>query len=62
MYATLTDNNQADTVLGLFFKGVQEFGLPSRARSDYGLENVGVAQYMMENRGSMIAGSSVHNC
>ena len=66
MYATLTDNNRADTVLELFIKGVQEFGLPSRVRSDHGLENVGVAQYMLENRGldrgSIITGSSVHNC
>ena len=66
VYATLTDNNRADTVLELFIKGVQEFGLPSRVRSDHGLENVGVAQYMLENRGldrgSIITGSSVHNC
>ena len=66
MYAALKDNNRADTVLELFMKGVQEFGLPSRVRSDHGLENVGVAQYMLENRGldrgSMITGSSVHNC
>ena len=66
VYATLTDNNRADTVLELFIKGVQEFGLPSRVRSDHGLENVGVAKYMLENRGlnrgSIITGSSVHNC
>ena len=41
MYATLKDNNRADTVLELFMKGVQEFGLPSRVRSDHGLKNVG---------------------
>ena len=66
MYATLTDNNRAETVLELSIKGVQEFGLPSRVRSDHGLENVRVAQYMLENRGlnrgSIITGSSVHNC
>ena len=66
VYATLTDNNRADTVLELFIKGVQEFGLPSRVRSDHGLENVGVAQYMLENRGlnrgGIITGSFVHNC
>ena len=66
MYITLTDNNRAYTVLEFFIKGVQEFGLPSRVRSDHGLENVGVAQYMSKNRGldrgSIITGSSVHNC
>ena len=66
VYAHLTDNNRAVTVLNLFINGVAEYGLPSRVRSDHGLENVGVAQYMLENRGldrgSMITGSSVHSC
>ncbi len=46
--------------------GVQMYGLPSRVQSDHGLENVKVAQFMIEQkgigRGSMITGSSVHNC
>lgn len=66
VYATLTDNKRTDTVLELFIKGVHEFGLPSRVRSDHGLESVGVAQYMLGNKGlnkgSIITGSSVHNC
>lgn len=41
------------------------YRLPSRVRSDQGMENVLVAQYMVERRGSerhsMITGSSVHN-
>ena len=44
---------------------VQQYGLPSRVRSDQGLENYRVAQYMIEHRGaerrSMITGNSVHN-
>ena len=47
------------------------YGIPSRVRSDHGLENVGAARKMLECRGvpwsavecrgSMITGSSVHN-
>ena len=52
-------------MLNCFLKGVEEFGLPSRVRSDKGLENVLVADYMVEkmgaNRGSMITGKSTHN-
>ena len=65
IYAHCANNNRADTVLRLFREGVSHFGLPSRVRSDHGLENVEVARYMLENRGlgrgSIITGSSVHN-
>lgn len=60
-----TDNNKAGTVLDCFLSGVQNYGLPSRVRSDRGKENIQVADYMISkrefNRGSMITGKSTHN-
>ena len=60
-----SDNNKADTVLACFVSAVSEYGLPSRIRTDKGLENVGIAQFMIQNRGtnpgSVIAGKSTHN-
>lgn len=48
-----------------FAEAIGRYGLPSRVRSDYGVENVDVARFMIENRGSgrgsIITGSSVHN-
>ena len=64
-YVYCANNKKSDTVLALFQNACQTYGIPSRVRSDHGLENMGVAQMMLEchgvNRGSMIAGSSVHN-
>ena len=58
-------NNKADTILSFFLKGVQTYGLPSRVRSDQGMENVAIADFMIQNRGSergsMITGKSTHN-
>ena len=65
VYLTCCTNNCAQTVLELVRKGVDDFGLPSRVRGDRGVENVDVAREMIarrgENRGSFIAGRSVHN-
>ena len=65
LYAACRDNNKAETVLSLFHNAVQRWGLPSRVRSDYGMENYLVAAHMIQHRGpgrgSIITGSSVHN-
>ena len=48
-----------------FLEAVAMYEVPSRIRSDQGTENVKVAQYMLEKRGtdrrSFITGCSVHN-
>ena len=58
-------NNKATTVYECFLNAVQVYHLPSRVRSDQGLENLLVARHMIEKRGaerhSMITGSSTHN-
>ena len=62
---TCTNNNKAETVLTCFLDGVKEYGVPLRVRSDMGLENVLVADYLIsrrgENRSSMLTGKSTHN-
>ncbi|XP_076830250.1 uncharacterized protein LOC143476134 [Brachyhypopomus gauderio] len=65
VYLSASTNNQACTVLNYFIAAVNEYGLPSRVRSDKGGENIGVAEFMVANRGegrnSHITGRSVHN-
>ena len=64
-YLHYSTNNQADTVFTLFQEAIAKYGVPSRVRPDRGGENIDVAKFMIENRGlnrgSHIAGTSVHN-
>lgn len=50
-YCRCCDNNKAETVLRLFEESTSTYGLPSRARCDYGMENIPVAQFVLERRG-----------
>ncbi|KAK3084140.1 hypothetical protein FSP39_008884 [Pinctada imbricata] len=63
MFLKCSDNNKASTVLQHFLNGVERYGCPNRVRSDKGLENVGVADFMLasKGRGGMITGRSTHN-
>ena len=58
-------NNRADTVVQLFQRATELFGIPSRVRSDRGGENIRICEFMIRyrglNRGSHIAGASTHN-
>ena len=64
-YLKCSNNNTADTVSTYFVQATREYGVPSRVRSDHGGENVGIWRFMEEvrgsDRGSYIAGRSVHN-
>ena len=65
VFSCCKDNNKASTVLQCFVEGVEKYGLPSRVRSDKGMENVDVADYVIlrmgVDRGNMITGKSTHN-
>ena len=58
-------DNRASTVFSSFQEAVAQYSLPSRVRTDLGLENIEVARFIVctrgVNRGSIITGTSVHN-
>jgi hypothetical protein len=65
VFAQFSTKNKATTVEDLFKAAVEKYGCPSRVRTDYGGENVGVWRNMVNVHGedsrAVIAGSSVHN-
>ena len=64
-FMDVSADNCSNTVFALFVESVRKYGCPSRVRGDHGGENVKVCEFMEaqngENRGSYIAGRSVHN-
>ena len=63
MFLKFTDNNISETLLQCCLSGVDKFGIPSRVRSDKGMENVFIADFMLSKKGrdSMITVKSTHN-
>lgn len=65
VYLQCATNNRSLTVFRLFKQATEQYGIPRRVRSDKGGENIIVCHYMITvrgtDRGSHIAGSSVHN-
>lgn len=59
------NNNNAETIFTCFRSRILEYGTPLRVRSDQGLENFKIAEFMAESKGldnsSMIVGKSTHN-
>ena len=57
----------ASTAFDEFQAAVVKYGLPSRARTDHGGENVDIPRFMLshpergENRGSHLTSRSIHN-
>ena len=64
VFLKCSSNNRADTVLHQLQLAVEQFGLPSRVRTDKGGENIEVWRYMLHMHGTqtaVVAGSSTHN-
>ena len=65
VFLQASTNNRASTALQHFQSAVEHYNLPSRVRSDLGMENTEVACFMLQerglSRGSHLTGKSVHN-
>ena len=62
-FLACTNNNKAKTVYDCFIQCIQKYGTPVRVRSDMGMENIEVAEYIDRIRGpnSTLVGKSTHN-
>jgi len=64
VYCGCSANNKSLTVLNLFKEAEEQYGLSLRMRTDFGMENLRVWEYMLQKRRNsnvLITGSSVHN-
>ena len=65
VFLQASTNNRASTALQHFQSAVEHYNLPSRVRSNLGMENIAVACFMLQerglSRGSHLTGKSVHN-
>ena len=65
LYLRCHNNNKAETAFTEFSTAINVYGMPSRVRTDKGMENAQIAWFMLQrrgpDRGSIIAGRSVHN-
>ncbi|XP_045182634.2 uncharacterized protein LOC123541283 [Mercenaria mercenaria] len=57
------DNNRSDSLLQVFREATETFGTPRCVRTDQGMENIRIAEFMFENRGAhgILTGKSTHN-
>jgi len=64
-FLSCATNNYKETVLALFETAIEQYGIPSRVRTDKGGENVLVWERMTmlrgPERGSYLTGPSVRN-
>ena len=51
VYLSCATNNKSETVYDEFRKATEEFGIPSRVRSDKGGENILVCHYVIAHHG-----------
>ncbi|XP_052785786.1 uncharacterized protein LOC128221272 isoform X1 [Mya arenaria] len=67
VYIMVASDNTAETAYTAFRSGTDKYGIPERVRTDKGMENIRIAEFMLElekhglNSGSHITGRSVHN-
>ena len=65
VYLKVSTKNKAETILTCFQEAIAKYNMPSRVRSDLGLENLEVGRLMLStrglNRGSVIIGPLAHN-